>query len=159
MKTRLILFLFTSFLVSKLWCLWDGPQWFSIQHFHNYQKLCLGDYKFEVLLESYANPSHKLADGTCCNYPNRYYRCGRIRAVCNNLFTFCVRPYEYGSTKTSQSCPKSGVTYTTSVITDDSISFKEAQRLNSFTNLSNPLVFYGRIWPVRNVFQYQTIAV
>lgn len=115
-----------------------------------FQKLCLGDYKFEVILESYANPSHKLADGTCCNRPNRY-RCGQ-RAVCNNLFTFCVRPYGYGSAaKTSKSCAKSGASYTTSVIADDNISFKEAQRLNFVTNMSNPLVFYGKVWPVRNV--------
>ena len=109
------------------------------------QKLCLGDYKFEVLLETYANPTHKLADGTCCKYPYFHYNCGR-RTVCNNIFTFCVRPYEYQS---SQSCPKSGANYTTSVITDDSISFRETQLLNFVTNLSNPLVFYGKVWPVR----------
>ena len=114
-----------------------------------FQKFCFGDYKFEVLLERYANPSHKLADGTCCNYPD-HYKCGR-RVVCNNVFTFCVRPYEYGSVKTSQSCPKSGASYTTSVITDDNIFFRETQRLSSVTNLSNPLVFYGRVWPVRSV--------
>ena len=134
--------------IYKLWCTSASRMTFNPPF--PFQKLCLGDYKFEVILESYANPSHKLADGTCCNRPNRY-RCGQ-RAVCNNLFTFCVRPYGYGSAaKTSKSCAKSGASYTTSVIADDNISFKEAQHLNFVTNMSNPLVFYGKVWPVRNI--------
>lgn len=106
--------------------------------------MCIGDYRFEVILESYTNPSHKLVDGSCCNVFD--YDC--YRTTCNNLFIFCVRPYGY--TGHNLECPNPSQKYITSVIANDNISFVDRKELNYIeANMTNPLTFEGSVWPVR----------
>lgn len=101
-----------------------------------------------MLLETYTNPSHKLADGSCCDDVS-YYEC--YRTVCNNLFVFCVRPYTHISQ--ALECPNSSQKYITSVIANDNVSFIDRKELNYIdANATNPLTFEGRVWPVRQRF-------
>ena len=114
----------------------------------------LGDYKFEVLLESYSNPAHRLADGSCCDsFYNYELEC--LRVVCKNVFIFCVRPYNYLAN--TSLCPSSGTNYTTSVIASDNILFRKRRLLDSITNTSNPLAFYGSVWPVSKLITLRLV--
>lgn len=112
--------------------------------------MCIGDYRFEVLLESYTNPSHKLVDGNCCDDISDYEsHCAGT--VCNNLFIFCVRPHGY--TGHNLKCPNPNQKYITSVIANDNISFADRRELNYIdANTTNPLTFEGHVWPVRQRF-------
>ena len=128
-------------------------------HISSFQELCFGDYRFEVLLKSYKNPTHKHADGSCCD-GSLGNSCAASKVVCGGLFTFCIRPHGYHAKERSHPCPTPRENFTTTDIAgehsytmswdiaDDSISFSDGQLLNPATNLSNPLVFRLKSWPV-----------
>ena len=120
------------------------------QCYSSSQKLCSGNYTLEVLLESYSNPSHKLADESCCNDRISDYDCQT--SICSNLFVFCVRPYGYLPSSGQEVCPDISEVYKTFVIKDDNITFTDKQVFNSIKHISNPLKFSGNVWPVSTLF-------
>lgn len=110
------------------------------------------DYKLEIHLNSYHNPSHKQADGRCCNINyGDYFPAGRCMN-CLNRFTFCIRQFktDFDPPDLQGVCSQSGQKYVTGIVGEsDSISFKKQKYIDEMNNISNPLVFTSEgIWPV-----------
>ena len=112
-----------------------------------------GDYKLNVELVEYKNPSHTQADGDCCN---QHYS-STLCVDCSNRFTFCILPY--GETLTDSAIFDSYVcgsspSYSTGLVGSrtghpDDMSFKEESFIDEQNNITNPMPFnVNGSWPV-----------
>lgn len=118
------------------------------------QVIVRGDYRIEVKLEHYSNPTHLQADGECCT-PHYY---SQECSDCNNRFTLCVLPYATVTSDIDAYAACSGVrlSYTTGVVGiltghADNMSFVGATYIDPQNNITNPLLFTGSdAWPVSN---------
>ena len=106
------------------------------------------DYRLEILLSSYNNPTHQCAEcgpgGSlgCCE-GDRNGACSE-NARCNNMFIFCLRPLETSNLDFTF-CPL-GENSTRRISRGDNIEFGLGEQIVS--GLPNPLVFTGDRWPV-----------
>lgn len=109
-----------------------------------------GDYKLEVQLEQYDNPSHSQANGRCCSRPYYSLRC----TECNNRFTFCILPFDTELSGSPTFICGSSPSYSTGLVGSltghaDRLSFVGESYIDEQNSITNPLVFTGNgSWPV-----------
>ena len=107
------------------------------------------DYRLEIRVFSYNNPTHRCArcgpQQPCCD-GNRTESCSGPEQ-CDNYFVFCLRPLGTSGFD-NQFCPLGRYsTALNSVLNDqDSFVFEEGEQ--TLLHLSNPLVFTGPRWLV-----------
>lgn len=124
--------------------------------FWHYQVGVGGDYRLEILVDHYQNPSHLQADGDCCNWDTRQHLC----MPCHNRFTFCLlkfdtvtKPGGFGFYDFDTYVCDSRHHYATGVVGSaqdpDDMQFAENGYIDEQNNIQNPLVFAGNgSWPV-----------
>lgn len=110
------------------------------------------DYRLEIRLFRYNNPTHQCAEcgpgGSpgCCDGDRDGDRDGSCSedARCNNMFIFCLRPLETSNLNFTF-CPL-GENSTRLISSGDNLEFGLGQQ--TVSGLPNPLVFTGDRWPV-----------
>ena len=106
-------------------------------------QLTEGSYEFEVKVHSYSNPNSRAKNENHCD--NDRYGHG-----CDNIFTFCLRPYGGSRDTNLQDC-ELGRKETRYFGNSDDMSFENVTSLAN--SVSNPMVFSEQtsIWPVSAV--------
>ena len=116
-----------------------------------------GDYRLEIMVHQYRNPTHLQANGDCCEWSPRKHHC----MPCHNMFTFCLPPvgtntelngYDF-NTYACNSHPN----YTTGVVSrgsdstqdSDDMAFARNGFIDEQNHIANPLAFTANgSWPV-----------
>ena len=105
-------------------------------------------YVLQLELQSFSNPGHTLANGTCCEKASTAPQ-GRCSGQCDVTFIFCWKSYQSGSLSIGENaCFSRG---STAVYGDgDSITFPRGELLSKPNSVAmeNPLTFRGDVWPV-----------
>lgn len=95
-------------------------------------------YTFEVSVLSYQNPtSQRAPSGQCCD--NGGNNCLN---PCDNRFLFCLRNAAQSKEDRTENCPLGMYKFATANNRDNITPFMTP------SNIPNPLVFNGSVWPV-----------
>ena len=102
----------------------------KISSLFSFQDSGLADYSLEVKVHSYTNPSHKDADGQCCNF--WHFPLPGCISQCSNIFLFC--PFNTTSQRARpDNCP---------------LGMQLFKGNDTIVGLDYTLIFSGTTWPV-----------